>query len=257
MIGEPQLLREMRRVFRAMDEGGARLIRLDAERFVLTRGRGRTRAMAVAAEAVAEFLRRGWLAADGEALALSDAGQGVLRRLEAREAPFLHQHSILQTRRIVDPDGVERFVTVNEGESPLGWLHSRGTIDDIQLAAGEKLRRDYTLAGLTPRLAVDLEAPALAGPRGLKAGAPLPETVVAAKQRFSRALDAAGPGLADLVFDVCCHLVGLEQCERAKRWPRRSAKIVLCIALDRLAVHYGLRNAEPVFSRMRTWRGEG
>jgi hypothetical protein len=82
--------------------------------------------------------------------------------------------------------------------------------------------------------------------------------VLAAKQRFSAAMRAAGPGLNDLLFDVCCHLRGLGEAERAKRWPARSAKVVLAIALDRLAEHYGLRVRGR--ARVRAWQmaeGEG
>lgn len=78
------------------------------------------------------------------------------------------------------------------------------------------------------------------------------DMVLAAKQRFSAAMRAAGPGLNDLLFDVCCHLRGLEEAERANGWPTRSAKVVLRIALERLADHYGLRiKGRP---RLRSWR---
>ncbi|MFP4003568.1 MAG: DUF6456 domain-containing protein, partial [Alphaproteobacteria bacterium] len=50
-----------------------------------------------------------------------------------------------------------------------------------------------------------------------------------------------GPGLADALLQVCCHLKGLEEAERALGWPRRSGKLVLAIALERLAVHYGMK----------------
>ena len=66
------------------------------------------------------------------------------------------------------------------------------------------------------------------------------ERQVAAKQRFDRAMAAVGPGLDDVLLRVCCFLDGIEAAERALGWPTRSGKLVLGIALERLARHYGL-----------------
>ena len=62
---------------------------------------------------------------------------------------------------------------------------------------------------------------------------------MAARDRVSAALAVVGPGLADAVLRVCCFLEGLEACERRMGWSARSGKVVLKIALQRLAVHYG------------------
>jgi hypothetical protein len=43
-----------------------------------------------------------------------------------------------------------RSVTVNLAESPLGWLHAHGHLDDRLFDAGERLRADYERAQLSP-----------------------------------------------------------------------------------------------------------
>jgi hypothetical protein len=93
------------------------------------------------------------------------------------------------------------------------------------------------------------------GVRGAKSDPPLADTVLAAKQRFGRAMAAAGPVLSDLLFDVCCHLTGLEAAGGARSWPQRTARVVLQIALDRLAAHYGM-NVRVQRAATRSWRLE-
>jgi hypothetical protein len=208
---------------------------------------------------VREFLRRDWLRARGtrpESYALSDVGLGWYVRAQESGDPFGAQHRIAGSRRIDNGDGSERLVAVNEAESPVGRYFAHGSIDAVQFAAAEKLRRDFTLAQLMPRLAADWGAPAASGKRG-SVGAPhISDTVLAAKQRFSNAMRAVGPGLSDLLFDVCCYLTGLESVETQQGWPRRSAKVVLQLALDRLAAHYGLRTPARYRGDVRSWRVE-
>jgi hypothetical protein len=203
------------------------------------------------------FCARGWLSKRGttpETYALADAGLFWLRRQNAEGQPFAEQHQILATKLVKDDAGVIRKVTVDEGESPLGWLRHRGAIDPVQFEAGERLRRDFTLAQMTPRMGVDLAAPLVDGTR-VPHTAEFSERVLAAKQRFSRAMGAAGPVLSDLLYDVCCHLIGLESAESARSWPRRTAKVVLQIGLDRLATHYGLR-VTARRAALRSWIAE-
>lgn len=81
------------------------------------------------------------------------------------------------------------------------------------------------------------------------------DLVVASRQRVRLALEACGPEFAGLLMDVCCFLRGLEDIERERGWPSRSAKVVLQLALDSLARHYGLK---PTSRRggsvsIRTW----
>lgn len=133
-----------------------------------------------------------------------------------------------------------RTVTVNLAESPLGWLRSRGHVDARQFEAGERLRADYETAALGPRVTMRWNASPRA-PRGSPAKGLDPTLAqIAAKRRFDAAIHAAGPGLADILWRVICAGEGMVAAEKALGWPSRAGKLVLCLALDRVASHYGL-----------------
>ena len=129
-----------------------------------------------------------------------------------------------------------RTVTVNLAESPLTWLHARGHLGDRQHDAGERLRADYERAQLAPSITMSWN-PVRGGARG---GSDLTpgERQLAAKARFDGALAAAGPGLADVLWRVVCAGESLPMAERSLAWPVRSGKLVLRLALDRVAGFY-------------------
>jgi hypothetical protein len=135
-----------------------------------------------------------------------------------------------------------RRVTVNLAESPLGWLYSRRLVTPRQFDAGERLRADYETAALGPRITMRWDA-APARRRSGGPSEPLDPTLaqIAAKRRFDAALAAAGPGLNDILWRVICACESLPHAERALGWPARAGKLVLTIALDRVADHYGLK----------------
>ncbi|HZD89372.1 MAG TPA: DUF6456 domain-containing protein [Pseudolabrys sp.] len=109
------------------------------------------------------------------------------------------------------------------------------------MQAGERLRADCTSAHLMPSTTANLTNPIASGRRGAggERASSAMETTVAARQRVHRALDAAGPELAGLLLDVCCFLKRLDDVERERGWPARAAKVVLQLALERLARHDG------------------
>jgi uncharacterized protein DUF6456 len=206
-------------------------------------------AIPVARRLVEACLSGDWLAWQGERLVLTDVGHARLRRARADgNDAFRVQH---QVRTIAQREvgGVRRPVIVNEGESPLGWLRSRKDrngkklIGDAQFEAGERLRSDYCFAHMNPRVTANWSAlaPAERSRRGAPANAAaLRDGVLAAKERVMRALMAVGPEISGVLVDICCELKGLEEAEKANGWPQRAGKVVLQIALTRLAKHYGL-----------------
>ena len=59
-----------------------------------------------------------------------------------------------------------RSVTVNLAESPLGWLHAHGHLDDRLFDAGERLRADYERAQLSPGVTMRWEPVRIRGTGG-------------------------------------------------------------------------------------------
>lgn len=147
---------------------------------------------------------------------------------------------ILCERRLKGPG--HRSVTVNMAESPLSWLAARGRISARQRVAGETLRADWERAGLGARVTMRWDA----SPRGVKGGAqsiaPDPTTSqLDAKRRFEAAIAHVGSGLSDILWRVVCAGEGLADAEKGLGWPARAGKLVLGLALDRLADFYRIR----------------
>lgn len=194
---------------------------------------------------------------------LTAAGRGALRRkIEAErpraatgfaEAPsvFTGQQQLAGERRVANPEtGEIETIRVNLGESPLGWLAKRRDakgdclLKPEEVEAGERLREDYEMAQMGPRVGQDWRRFLTPGERGAHPGRTPSEGPMFARERVAKAVEALGPGLSDAAIRICCFLEGLEATERRMGWSARSGKVVLKLALQRLVDHYGLRRRE-------------
>ncbi len=132
-----------------------------------------------------------------------------------------------------------RSVTVNAAESPLGWLLARGLVSRRQFDAGEQLRRDWERGGLPAKVTMKWDAAPVGRQRGASPAAPdLIASQIDARRRFDSAVEAAGPGLADILWRIVCSGEGMRDAETALGWPARAGKVVLSLALDRIADFY-------------------
>jgi len=132
-----------------------------------------------------------------------------------------------------------RSVTVNAVESPLGWLLARGMVTRRQFEAGEQLRGDWERGGLSARVTMQWDAAPIGRQRGGSASGPdLMAGQIDARRRFEAAVAAAGPGLSDILWRVVCSGEGMREAETALGWPARAGKLVLILALDRIADYY-------------------
>ena len=133
----------------------------------------------------------------------------------------------------------KRSVTVNIAESPLTWLHAHGHLEDRLYEAGERLRADWERAQLGPSITMSWDVVRIrgTGDSGLSAT----ERQIAAKRRFDEACANAGKGLQDILWRVVCSCETLPVAEKALEWPARSGKLVLKLALERVADYYRIR----------------
>ena len=129
-----------------------------------------------------------------------------------------------------------RTVTVNRRESVLAWLSARGLVTARQEEAGERLRADYEAAAIGASVTMRWQPRVDGGGGDGDRAAPH----LAAKRRFDSAIDATGPGLSDMLWRIVCAGEPLPAAEKGLGWPARSGRVVLGIALDRLADHYRL-----------------
>lgn len=210
-------------LLRALARAGTVLVVApDMARAVVLRDapQGSERVMVIDRELAESLALRGWIhcvkTGRVSQYALAPAGRAALRErqdsedVNPDETRSLHIEtpiSILARRR--DRDG-QAFLTPQMRQ------------------AADQLHHDFTLAQMSGR--IDW-AKVIQGqtPVRLRKGAP---------QRVAAALGHLGPGLGDMALRVCCQQEGLEAAERALGWSARSGKIVLRIALDRLARYY-------------------
>ena len=195
--------------------------------------------------------------AAAQSVSITDVGIAYLVRAERGSFADQHRHIECQTISI---DGVQRTALRNTKESPLSALFHRKAnqkawLDVEQFDAGERLRSDFEFSQLTPRITASWDPTSNFGNKGggRKPSEGLTDRVLGARQRLNNAIDAVGPEFSAILLDVCCFLKGMEQIERERQWPRRSAKLLLKAALAALARHYSPEDNAVRRSKIQHW----
>ena len=265
VISDAKISREARRILRRLCETGAFLLispQMDVAAVFKDQASGRPNRIAVVDREIAHaFALKEWIT--GEQVgrvgrySITSIGRKALKRMLAEDreqrtedpSAFQEQHKVFAEREVRVEGSKVKTLRFNLAESPLTLLARKKDktggfyLSEELLAAGERLREDFEQAQLGPRVAQNWDRfltgggtswnldSACSGPSG-------------ARDRVSNALHALGPGLADVALRVCCFLEGLEKSEKRLGWSARSGKVVLKIALQRLADHYGIEPEE-------------
>jgi hypothetical protein len=258
VANEETILAEGKRILRRLVEPGAVLVFApDMEKAVVMREYpdGHSSRTAVVERTLAQaFALKDWITCrkPGRVATyeISAVGRAALRRMvgdEGRggfaEAPsgFDGPRGDWQDRGS-EADSAPRRIRYNLAESPVAVLGRRRDKDgklylepELVLAA-ERLREDFELAQMGPRVTQNWEGFLTAGAGGHRGGQG--EGPKGARDRVALALRDLGPGLGDVALRVCCFLEGIETAETHLGWAARSGKVVLRIALQRLWRHY-------------------
>ncbi len=265
MIDDATLESEGRRMLRRLAETGAMLaIAPEMEKAIVLREfpDGRSTRTGVMERTVAQaFVLKDWIAPRKAGRVttyeITSVGRAALKRMldahgEAlRESgmaeaamPFGDQHREWDVREVTDGT-TSRRIRYNMAESPIAVLGRRRDrdgnlfLEQDMIEAAERLREDFELAQMGPRVAQNWDRFLTAGDRGgFRPETGQAEGPRSARDRVALALRDLGPGLGDVVLRVCCYLEGLEMAEKRMGWASRSGKIVLRIALMRLKRHY-------------------
>ncbi len=261
---DAKLTREALRILRRLCETGAVLaVATGMEKAVVVRDTasgGNTRTAVVDAAVAQAMALKDWISAANTGRIvryhITAAGRAALARLLARvenaqaaatgfadaQTPF---RGAVGDGEIDDESGARRRIRYNLAESPLSGLARRRDrsgkvfLSDDLVHAGERLREDFELAQMGPRVSQNWEKFLTGGGRvGYCPDTNVDHAPADARARVVAALADLGPGLSDVVLRCCCYLEGLEIAEKRLGWSARSGKIVLRIALMRLQRHY-------------------
>lgn len=224
------------RIMRFLKAGGCELQDSVRESHILLVGEQGI--IAAARTELQNMCDKGLLIQEGQSLVLSG-----LARKAMKVKTKLQSHALPTTEKIETSEG-DKY-TINPAESPLAILYRRKKADgetfisDNEFQAGERLRADFTRGSLMPSMTMRWDMGMVGGGQGGPGGmAELNDIALASRMRVERALEAVGPELSGVLIDVCCFLKGLEQVERERRWPVRSAKMMLKVGLSILHRHY-------------------
>ncbi|WP_170557592.1 DUF6456 domain-containing protein [Ruegeria atlantica] len=254
--------REALRILRRLCETGAVLaVAEEMDKAVVVRDTGvsgTTRTAVVECTIAQALALNDWISCDNPGrisrYRISSSGRSALSQLIAEaenKARARNEFGMAEAQSPFQPQGNNRQdksarrIRYSAAESPLIALARRRDkdgkhfLDESLVGAGERLREDFELSQIGPKVAQNWDHFLTAGGRGsFSNGRYDGQGSSDARARVERALSDLGPGLSDVALRCCCYLEGLELAEKRMGWSARSGKIVLRIALQRLKRHY-------------------
>lgn len=128
-------------------------------------------------------------------------------------------------------------------------------LSETHLRAGQKLFDQFVKANLRPNVTMNwenLQSVKQSHHTGNK-DMGFSETTYIARRELYESLSHVGQEFSAILVEICLFGNGLEATEKAMNWPARSAKLLLTMALDRLAEYYQLAPNLAVGNKYLAW----
>jgi len=212
-------------------------VRMEDKAYIVTKN---AREYRFARQLVEEQMKSLYVKLAKNRMSITQLGRDKLKFLLSPE--INHSSNIIETQ--ITFHNERQTVSLNSAESPLCRLYFRKDkngcrfISQDEFNAGERLRQDFEKGQLQPKISASLETKLGGGRR--KDASDISDFALDARLRVNKALETLGPEFDGVLLDICCFLKGLELVERERRWPPRSAKLMLKTGLSILARHYGI-----------------
>lgn len=207
-------------------------------------------------EDVASLVSAGVLSRTGEGITARPEARAYVRRALAVGESFAAQHGAVASGAgrpaiNLDESPLVRLATGNGGEP--AWLMAH------QVEAGERFRVLAERARLSARLTMSYSAAHTARQGASGAPSDLSDMALDARQRLNGIARSLPSDCFGVLVDVLGFGKGLTLIESERQWPRRSAKLVLRIALEALAGEFGIGAVARGRERgaTRGWQDEG
>ncbi|NRA86216.1 MAG: hypothetical protein HRU28_02235 [Rhizobiales bacterium] len=214
-------------------------------------------------ELVEYMQRNGWLKPDGEKYIYSEKGKKwVLKFI------YFWDLNVNEEMKNVDMFSASigkkanaAYVELKGDYSPILKLYNRQKnlnnkyLVEQHVQAGQKLFKLFSKANLQPNITMNwdkLESVPQNHYTGEKEQ-PFGEQVYIARKQLYESLAYVGEEYAAILVEICLFANGLEATEKAMNWPARSGKLLLTMALDKLAKHYKISTAEVKNNKYLSW----
>ncbi len=174
----------------------------------------------------------------GKVKANSQSKNWLKRKLADEQECFAMQHQNIKI------DASAKRVNLNE--SPLSRLSvaqnkREAFLKPYHVEAGKRFALIYQRTKLQKRISMDYQqVSSMSSNKFLSSEIDISDMAIDARKQMDRALENLPADCASIIIDVCGMEKGLQLVESERGWPARSAKLVLRIGLEQLAIGFGL-----------------